>query len=175
MCHFVMSKPQSQQYDQNRGTHINVHPSCYKIQQQKKKKNSTIERIQRFFFFSLVRKAFPVEIILEDWLGIDGVEPRVRNLITTNDMPFLCWEKSPGPGHGRASVFIKANNVITIHRYHVWLNYRLIIRLIFVGIIRPWRCGFIYLHGIKELLMYHKLTIYLVVMNAYIDTLLKPR
>lgn len=32
----------------------------------KKKKNSTIERIPRFFFFSLVRKAFPVEIILVD-------------------------------------------------------------------------------------------------------------
>lgn len=61
----------------------------------------------------------------------------MRNLITTNDMPFLCREKSPGPGHGLATVFIKANDVITIHRYCVWLNYGLIIRLIFVGVIRP--------------------------------------
>lgn len=45
--------------------------------------------------------------------------------------------EEPGPGHGPATVFIKANNVITIHRYCVRLNYRLIIRLIFVGIIRP--------------------------------------
>lgn len=61
----------------------------------------------------------------------------MRNLITANDMPFLCRERSPGPGHGPATVFIKANNVITIHRYCVRLNYRLIIRLIFVVIIRP--------------------------------------
>lgn len=123
LCHFVMSKPQSPEYSQNtQKTHMHTYQLKEGGKIKKKSNWGNLEIISL-----LVRKAFPVEIILGGWLGIEGVEPRVRNLIThTNDMPFLCWEPKPWAWTSLcqpplATVFIKANNVITIHRYCVGL------------------------------------------------------